>query len=665
MCIARFVLLASGFLPLFGLIAEEGIKHALLVGVQDYKGTGLSNLKYSENDVHGLAELLPNLGYLPDNVVLLTRKLAREKDNDALRPTAGNIRKWLADICKNANSSDTVLVSFAGHGVQLKASDKMYFCPLECDLAKSESLISLDEIYATMEKDCKAGVKVLLVDACRNDPLDGRAVGDERVASITRPQIPDPPGGMAAFFSCSKGQKAFESDVLKHGVFFNCVIEALSGKAVNPAGEVTVPLLEDYLTRRVPEIVKKEMLNPDITQIPERRGTLRGTAVLAGTPGFQIKLLSAREYVKKEDYQKAIDEFEAAVKMKPDDEKIKAEFGDALYKLGQMYLYGKGNFVKSYSQAFELFKRGVQFGSPSAENALGVMYLKGYGVTQDYAEALRWYRKAADQGNAKAQYNLGVMFYNGNGVAQDDSEAVKLYRKSADQGYDSAQNDLGVCYYVGKGVPQDYAEALRWYRKAAEQGQVNAQSNLGGMYSEGRGVARDDAEAVKWYRKSADQDYANAQYNLGRMYEQGKGIARDDAEAVKWYRKSADQGFASAQYNLGSMFENGTGVAKDDAEAAKWYRKAADQGHPKGQFALGGCYEAGKGVAADAIEAVRWYRKAAEQGDADAQFFLGLSYGVGVGVSQDRDQAIEWFRKAAKQNHQQAIDSLRRLGIAE
>tara|TARA_Y100000588_G_C13824654_1_gene740888 strand:+ start:510 stop:737 length:228 start_codon:yes stop_codon:yes gene_type:complete len=31
-------------------------------------------------------------------------------------------------------------------------------------------------------------------------------------------------------------------------------------------------------------------------------------------------------------------------------------------------------------------------------DALGVMYDKGKGVTQDYQEAMKWYRKAAEQG---------------------------------------------------------------------------------------------------------------------------------------------------------------------------------------------------------------------------------------------------------------------------
>ena len=576
----RHILAVLFLIPLLSS-AAEGVKHALLVGVQDYKGTGLGNLKYCENDVHGLAKLLPNLGYATENIILLTRKASREKDSDALRPTATNVRKWLVDVCKSAKPADTVLLAFAGHGAQLKQTNKMYFCPLEANLDKLDTLISLDEIYAMMEKDCLASVTVMLVDACRNDPLEGRAAGDERIVSVTLPQIPDPPGGMAAFFSCSKGQKAFESDELQHGVFFNCVIEALGGKALNAAGEVTVPQLEDYISQRVPAIVKKEQNNPDIMQIPERRGTLRGTTVLASAPAFQLRLMSAREYVKKENYQKAVEEFEAALKLTPEDEKVKGELGDALAELGAMYEDGKGNYVKSDSQAIELYKRGAQFESRKAQSYLASMYLTGKGTEKDERQAARWYRKAADQGWPTAQAWLGSMYRDGHGVTQDYAEAMRWFRKAADQGNPYGQNGVGYLYREGKGVAQDYAESIRWLRKAADQGNSYAENELGHRYEYGEGVAKDYAEAIRWYRKAADQGNSSGQNNLGTMYDHGLGVAQDYVEAMRLYRKSADQGNATAQNNIGVMYGDGNGVAKDHAEAIRWYRMAAKQGLQK------------------------------------------------------------------------------------
>jgi hypothetical protein len=48
-------------------------------------------------------------------------------------------------------------------------------------------------------------------------------------------------------------------------------------------------------------------------------------------------------------------------------------------------------------------------GDALAQNNIGWLYEKGWGVAQDYAQAMSWYRKAADQGNASAQKNMQRM----------------------------------------------------------------------------------------------------------------------------------------------------------------------------------------------------------------------------------------------------------------
>jgi uncharacterized caspase-like protein len=266
---------------------KKGRKVALLVAVQDYTGGGLSNLKYCENDVTELAKVLKTQGYAEDDVTLLTNDAAFAKKKKNLFPTAENVRSWLKGVVEDLRAEDSVLIAFSGHGVHLKDLKEkgLHFCPQGSDLAKPETLVSLNEVYEQLDKHCKAGVKLLVVDACRNDPTDGKAGGDARLESTTRPLVPDPPGGIVAFFSCSTGQIAYESDDLKHGIFFHHFIQGLKGGPTDAPiardGEVTVPLLEDYLTRSVPVAVKKDKSDPTIKQTPERKGSIRGQVVLA------------------------------------------------------------------------------------------------------------------------------------------------------------------------------------------------------------------------------------------------------------------------------------------------------------------------------------------------------------------------------------------------
>jgi hypothetical protein len=65
--------------------------------------------------------------------------------------------------------------------------------------------------------------------------------------------------GCAALFSCSAGQRAFETEKLGkgHGVFFYHALEALRGKAKNAKGEVTWGALAEHVSSEVPRAVAR------------------------------------------------------------------------------------------------------------------------------------------------------------------------------------------------------------------------------------------------------------------------------------------------------------------------------------------------------------------------------------------------------------------------
>ncbi len=92
-------------------------------------------------------------------------------------------------------------------------------------------------------------------------------------------------------------------------------------------------------------------------------------------------------------------------------------------------------------------------------------YIRG-----DYAAALRELRTLAEQGHAKAQNYLGKMYDKGYGVPQHYAEALKWYRLAAKQGNANAQYNLGNVYGLGHGVPKDYVQAHMWLNLAAAQG---------------------------------------------------------------------------------------------------------------------------------------------------------------------------------------------------
>jgi hypothetical protein len=266
--------------------AEPGDKYALLVGVRAYESPELNPLKYPEADVTDLARELREQGYRDENIVLLTQRSA--VSTPRLAPRAGNIRQQLQLLLRDRRREDTVLVAVAGHGVQLRGSSGSYFCPVDARLDDRNTLISLDEIYKELQQS-PAGFKLLLADACRNDPLAHTSRSPTAsLESVTRPTVAPPPGGVAAFFSCSAGEVAFEDDTLKHGVFFHFVIQGLHGEAAK-GSEVTLPGLEEFVKQRVNDFVRARR---GVRQMPELVSRTRGLVSLAHierrpAPGIQ------------------------------------------------------------------------------------------------------------------------------------------------------------------------------------------------------------------------------------------------------------------------------------------------------------------------------------------------------------------------------------------
>jgi hypothetical protein len=262
--------------------ADTGNKFALVIGVRQYeKSEELSALRYTENDAHQLADVLKQAGY---KVVVLSQKEARAKEDIFLAPTARNIRRELDTLLDpdKHNPSDTVLIAFSGHGMQLKGQKEHYFCPQDADLDEPRTLVALGELYQRMDR-CTAGMKLLLADSCRNDP------GGEKGAKFVlkaetkpTPQQREKPGGVAAFFSCSAGQVSYESDRLGHGLFFHFLIEGFKGKAANPKGQVTLEGLAAYVKSEVDDKVK-DVLGRDKVQVPHLVSDVRGNVALTAT----------------------------------------------------------------------------------------------------------------------------------------------------------------------------------------------------------------------------------------------------------------------------------------------------------------------------------------------------------------------------------------------
>ncbi len=380
--------------------------------------------------------------------------------------------------------------------------------------------------------------------------------------------------------------------------------------------------------------------------------------------------------------------------------------------------------IAAYDSVIYWLKMAGENGNTDALYYVGECYLYGKSsVTEDSEEAFKWYQKAALRENMKAQYALGCMYQSGDGVGKDEKEAFKWFRKSAEHGFDEAQCRLAMCYESGEGVEPDGTEAFRWYRKAAEQGIVSSQCKVARCYESGLWVEKNETEAFKWYRKAAEQYDTDAQCKVASCYLAGKwGVKKDTIEALKMLYRAARIDHVDAieqlvaccvesesvviDSSICSGLENGAKKSADSlnqlgvrseskgyfSEAYYYYKLAAEKGMPKaqnslaqcylrkqpakaiylqkafiwftssanlgdvlGQYNLGLCYYFGTGTDVNYEKAVKWFGKSAEQGYVDAQYNLGVCYSKGQGVPSSCVEAYKWYKKAADGGHADAI----------
>src|SRR5580704_2676238 len=285
----RTTVLAAGFAVAFSIAllspravpANDGPaprKLALLVGVKKYKHNDLKDLDYPENDVEELADVLRQLNF---SVTVLTTRAGRA--NQDLFPDAANIRRQLSAILRDASKSDLIVVALAGHGVQPLESSQSYFCPYDDNpresegrLARPETLLSIGEILGQL-RDSGIGQKLLLVDACRNDP---QVRGARR--GLTQVETSSLPEQTGVLLSCRAGEFSFESNSYGtgHGAFFYEVIEGLKGNAKDSDGEISWESLRTYVRKHVPAKVREVFGKNGGEQNPNELGNLNGVPIV-------------------------------------------------------------------------------------------------------------------------------------------------------------------------------------------------------------------------------------------------------------------------------------------------------------------------------------------------------------------------------------------------
>lgn len=130
---------------------------ALVIGNSTYKSaTALTNPR---NDAEDLATALRDLGF----EVMMRVNLVKDERNTVLK-----------DFARMAAGADTAMVYYAGHALQYQ--DRLYMVPidaaLEDELSVKYDMLAIDDIRDMLAQ--VKGTRIMVFDACRNDPFAGK-----------------------------------------------------------------------------------------------------------------------------------------------------------------------------------------------------------------------------------------------------------------------------------------------------------------------------------------------------------------------------------------------------------------------------------------------------------------------------------------------------------
>ncbi len=189
------MLLVTVLLSFCGPAVASGKRVALVIGNSQY--WHVSNLPNPANDAEDLSAALERIGF----------EVTRGQDLDYRE-----MRLTLRDFAEVTEGAEMVVVYFAGHGIEIDNTN--YLIPVNAELRSDRDVefeaIRLDAIVNAVAD--VQGLKVILIDACRNNPFLADMTRTSATRSIGRGLGRIDPGGVLVGYAARGGTLALDGE---------------------------------------------------------------------------------------------------------------------------------------------------------------------------------------------------------------------------------------------------------------------------------------------------------------------------------------------------------------------------------------------------------------------------------------------------------------------
>lgn len=388
---------------------------ALVIGNSGYKHvTRLTNPK---NDATVLAQRFRELGF--DKVTL-------KLDLDA-----NVLRRTLGQFSRDSAGADTAVIYFAGHGIEVDGMN--YVIPTDAKLSHVDDVdfeaVELNKLMRSLNRAKK--LKLVILDACRNDPFKNNMAGIGGSRSVGRglARVSLTGSDTLVAYAAREGTVAADGDD-KHSPYAQALIKhittpdldirllfgrvrddvlaatgrkqepftygSLPGRPIFLASKGTNGTSREQTTTAVPQI-DREALFWSSVEDSEDPSEIR--AYLERFPNGTFAGLARRRLSKLESKLAARTPAQPEKPLKAPRQaggaEMTAKDAHTAYKLAEDYSWARG-VKQDYKKAFKYYLQAAQAGHPEAQFTVAMAYDAGRGVNRNTLEGLVWLHMVAE-----------------------------------------------------------------------------------------------------------------------------------------------------------------------------------------------------------------------------------------------------------------------------
>ena len=230
------VLLCIGFMGAFVGQAEAIPKKVLLVG-SNPAPSDLEPLRYTQNDVEKMAEVLHELGGFSGEDIMLLQD-----------PSASELALALGDLQKNISANTQLIFYYSGHADN-------------SGLLLGREVFPLQKIRDFLDDD-RAQIRLGIIDACQSGALVRKKGGEMLPGVDIRLDVEPTLNGAVLITSSSAGESSLEMDELGGSLFTHFFVSGLRGAADDDQdGMVTLEEVFSYSSNQTPVLKKTPQID--------------------------------------------------------------------------------------------------------------------------------------------------------------------------------------------------------------------------------------------------------------------------------------------------------------------------------------------------------------------------------------------------------------------